>query len=86
MGYVVYVGADGASAQQIEAARHAFCGPSHVKPCLKSWAKGKERHTLTAQEDAESGAWIRAEHQAKALATKQLSGAQNITFTVKLDT
>ena len=94
MGYVVYVEADGASPQQVEAARQVYRealndglgGPGQVRPCLRSWAKGKDRHTLTTQEDAQSGAWIRAEHQAKVLATQKLSGATNISFTVKLDT
>lgn len=93
MGYAVYVEANGASAQQIEAARQAYRDaldsglgdPEQVKPCLRSWAKGKERQPLTTQEDAESGAWIRAEHQATVLATMQLRGAKDISFTVKLD-
>lgn len=93
MGYAVYVEADGASVQQIEAARQIYRetldsglgGADQVKPCLRSWAQGKEQHTLTTQEDAESGAWIRAEHQAKVLASQQLSGATGIAFTVKLD-
>lgn len=93
MGYAAYIEADGASREQLEAARQAYCdtlndglgGASQVKPCLRSWAKGKEGNTLTSQEDAESGAWIRADHQAQIAATKHLAGAKDISFLVKLD-
>lgn len=93
MGYAVYVIADGASQPQIAAAGQVYRnalddglgGASQVKPCLRSWAKGKEHKTLTTQEDLESGAWIRAEHRARALATLQLAGATGIDFMVKLD-
>lgn len=93
MGYTAYIEANGASWQQVEAARRVYCdtlndglgGASQVKPCLRSWAKGKDGHTLTTQEDAESGAWIRAEHQAQVAASKHLAGAKDISFMVKLD-
>ncbi|ATA53937.1 hypothetical protein CKY39_12430 [Variovorax boronicumulans] len=93
MGYAVYVIADGASRPQIEAAGQSYRnaldddlgGANQVKPCLRSWAKGKEGNTLTSQEDAESGAWIRANHQAQVAATKHLVGAKDPSFLVKLD-
>ncbi|WP_185993671.1 hypothetical protein [Variovorax boronicumulans] len=40
---------------------------------------------LTSREDAESGAWIRADHQAQVAATKHLAGAKDISALVKLD-
>lgn len=93
MGYAIYVVADGASPEQVEAAKQVYRdaldrglgGPSQVKPCLRSWAKGMERKTLTSHEDAESGAWIRAEYHARQLATARLNGATGIDFLVKLD-
>lgn len=93
MGYAAYIEANGASREQLESARQAYCdtlndglgGAIQVKPCLRSWAKGKDGNTLTHQEDVEFGAWIRADHHAKAVATMHLSGSKDITFTVKLD-
>jgi len=92
--YSVIVEADGASPDQVTAARTAYLAElgrqlgdkDTVLICFRAWARGVEQgiDSLTQAEDLDSGAWIRAMHNAEAAARIQLSGVAKPTFTFLL--
>jgi hypothetical protein len=93
MDYSVFVDADGASVEQVEGARLLYRetlnrelgDASQTKPCFVAYSKGKDGHPLTPVEDAQSGAWIRAEHTAHEQAARLLPDPASAVFTFRLN-
>jgi hypothetical protein len=93
MDYSVFVNADGASDEQVELARATYRsilnqklgGEHQAKPCFTAFAKSYDGHPLSPQEDARSGAWMRAEHAARTQATNLLPTSPHPVFTFRLD-
>jgi acyl-homoserine lactone acylase PvdQ len=93
MDYSVFVGADGASVEQVERARllyretlnRGLGDAGQAKPCFIAYSKGKDGHPLSPVEDAQSGAWIRAEHAAREQAALILPDPASAVFTFRLN-
>ena len=93
MEYAVYVGAEGASINQVETARLTYSstldsrlgGHSQTRACFIAFTKKHDGHPLNRTEIEQSTAWIRAETQAREAANSLLPDPASAVFTFRLN-
>lgn len=93
MEYAVFVGAEGASVEEVENARLAYSrtldrglgGHSQARTCFMAFAKGHDGHPLSPAEIEQSAAWARAECTAREFAARPLPSPASALFTFRLN-